>query len=41
VAGWNYSWIAQLNWEANSWTAPLDVRRIQPSEDRRQVTAGR
>jgi hypothetical protein len=40
VAGWNYSWIAQLNWEAKSWTAPLDVRRIQPSEDAGQVTAG-
>ena len=40
VAGWNYSWIAQLNWEANSWTAPLDMRRIPPSEDAGQVTAG-
>jgi hypothetical protein len=40
VAGWNYSWIAQLNWQADSWTAPLDVRRIHPSEDAGRVTAG-
>ena len=39
VAGWNYSWIAQLNWERDSWTAPLDVRRIHPSEDTGRVTA--
>ena len=39
VAGWNYSWIAQLNWAADSWTAPLDVRRIRPAEDTGQVTA--
>jgi DDE superfamily endonuclease len=40
VAGWNYSWIAGLNWERNSWTAPLDVRRIHPTEDARRITAG-
>src|SRR3954467_9942516 len=26
VAGWCYSWIAQLSWARDSWTAPLDVR---------------
>ncbi len=39
VAGWNYSWIAQLNWDADSWTAPLDVRRLHPAEDTGRVTA--
>jgi len=39
VAGWNYSWIAGLNWERDSWTAPLDVRRIGPTEDTGRATA--
>ncbi len=39
VAGWNYSWIAQLNWQADSWTAPLDVRRLHPAEDTGRATA--
>jgi len=30
VAGWCYQWICQLNWAPDSWTAPLDVRRIPP-----------
>lgn len=33
VAGWNYQWISQLDWAADSWTAPLDVMRIAPSAD--------
>jgi hypothetical protein len=33
VAGWTYSLIAQLYWEHNSWTAPIDVRRVHPNED--------
>lgn len=39
VAGWNYSLIAQLNWEHDSWTAPIDVRRSTPTEDTTTVTA--
>lgn len=39
VAGWNYSWIAQLNFEHNSWSAPLDARRIGPNENTATVTA--
>ena len=39
VAGWNYSWIAQLNWERNSWTAPVDTLRIPPRDDTGQATA--
>jgi len=30
VAGWSYQWISQLDWAPDSWTAPLDVRRIPP-----------
>jgi hypothetical protein len=30
VAGWSYQWIAQLSWPADSWTAPLDVVRLDP-----------
>lgn len=28
VAGWSYSWLAQLSFTHDSWTAPLDVRRV-------------
>ena len=33
VAGWSYSWIAGLSWGADSWTVPLDARRIPPRAD--------
>lgn len=33
VAGWAYQWLAQLGLERDSWTAPLDVRRVHPTED--------
>jgi len=33
VAGWAYQWIAQLGFSRNSWTAPLDVRRVHPTEN--------
>jgi hypothetical protein len=33
VAGWAYQWLAQLSFERDSWTAPLDVRRVHPSLD--------
>ena len=39
VAGWNYSWIAGLNWQRDSWTAPLDVQRMHPTEDTGRATA--
>jgi DDE superfamily endonuclease len=39
VAGWCYSWIAQLSFERNSWTAPLDARRVPAGEDIGPVTA--
>jgi len=39
VAGWNYSWLAQLNWNKDSWTAPVDVTRIAPTENTGRATA--
>lgn len=32
VAGWAYQWVAQLGFSRDSWTAPLDVRRVHPNE---------
>lgn len=32
VAGWAYQWISQLGFTRDSWTAPLDVRRVHPNE---------
>ncbi len=28
VTGWSYSWLAQLSFTHDSWTAPLDVQRV-------------
>jgi hypothetical protein len=39
VAGWNYSWLAQLPLRSSSWTAPLRVRRIIPGENLNLVAA--
>jgi hypothetical protein len=33
VAGWSYSWISQLSFARDSWTAPLDVQRVHPTEE--------
>jgi DDE superfamily endonuclease len=38
VAGWSFQWICQLCFAPDSWTAPLDVRRISPAEDTTNVT---
>jgi DDE superfamily endonuclease len=38
VAGWSFQWICQLSFAPDSWTAPLDVRRIAPIEDTTDVT---
>src|SRR5688572_19690099 len=32
VAGWAYQWLAQLGFARDCWTAPLDVRRVHPTE---------
>jgi hypothetical protein len=39
VAGWSYSWLAQLSVSRDSWTAPLDVRRVRPAENAHTVAA--
>lgn len=38
VAGWSYQWITGLDWAPDSWTAPLDARRIPPREDATTAT---
>ena len=37
VAGWSHQWITALAWANDSWTAPMDARRIPPKTD---TTAG-
>ncbi len=38
VAGWCYQLVSQLNFERDSWTWPVDARRIHPREDALAVT---
>lgn len=33
VAGWAYQWVAQLALTRDSWTAPVDARRVHPAEN--------
>ncbi len=37
VAGWAYQFIARLNFVRESWTAPVDVERVRPTEDANEV----
>src|SRR5918993_2323408 len=37
VAGWAYQWIAQLGFARDSWTAPVDARRLDPRDNANQV----
>lgn len=39
VTGWSYAWLAQLSFTHDSWTAPLDVRRVPPLENPHAVAA--
>jgi hypothetical protein len=39
VTGWAYAWLAQLSFTHDSWTAPLDVRRVPPTGDAHAVAA--
>ncbi len=39
MKGWAYQWIAQLGFARDSWTAPLDARRLLPSENAASVAA--
>jgi hypothetical protein len=40
IAGWAFQWICQLSFERDSWTAPVDARRLPPLEDTDQTAAG-
>src|SRR5215207_2496177 len=39
VAGWAYQWVAQLGFTRDSWTAPVHVRRVHPTENAHAVAA--
>ena len=39
VAGWSYQWVSQLSWAPDSWTAPVDARRIPVGADVTDATA--
>jgi hypothetical protein len=39
VTGWSYAWLAQVSFTHDSWTAPLDVRRVPPSANAHTVAA--
>jgi DDE superfamily endonuclease len=40
VAGWAFQWIAQLGFDRDSWTAPVDARRLHPLDDADGTAAG-
>jgi hypothetical protein len=37
VAGWAFQWICQLGFARDSWTAPVDARRLHPLDDTGQA----
>jgi DDE superfamily endonuclease len=39
IAGWAYQWIARLGFDRDSWTAPVDARRLHPLDDTDQTAA--
>jgi DDE superfamily endonuclease len=39
IAGWAFQWIAQLSFDRDSWTAPLDAARLHPLGDTDQTAA--
>lgn len=38
VAGWSFQWICQLGWAPDSWTAPVDVTRLAPTDNTTHAT---
>jgi hypothetical protein len=40
IAGWAFQWICQLGFDRDSWTAPVDARRLHPVDDTDQTAAG-
>ncbi len=39
VAGWAYQFIAQIGFERESWSAPVDVERVHPTENTNEAAA--
>jgi DDE superfamily endonuclease len=39
IAGWAYQWIAQVSFDRDSWTAPVDAARLHPLDDTDQTAA--
>jgi hypothetical protein len=39
IAGWAFQWICQLSFDRDSWTAPVDTRRLHPLDDSDQQAA--
>jgi DDE superfamily endonuclease len=39
VAGWAYQLVAQLGFECDSWVAPVDARRVKPTQNTGEVAA--
>ncbi|MDQ3928477.1 MAG: transposase [Chloroflexota bacterium] len=39
VAGWAYQFIAELNFARDSWVAPMEARRLHPSENTNEIAA--
>jgi hypothetical protein len=39
IAGWAFQWIAQLSFDRDSWTAPVDAARLHPLHDTDQQAA--
>jgi hypothetical protein len=39
VAGWAYQFIAQLGFARDSWVAPMDLRRVRPTDNTNEVAA--
>jgi hypothetical protein len=39
VTGWSYAWLAQLSFTHDSWTAPVDVQRVQAGGSAHAVAA--
>ena len=39
IAGWAYQWIAQVSFDRDSWTAPVDAQRLHPLDDTDQQAA--
>jgi DDE superfamily endonuclease len=39
ITGWAFQWITQLSFDRDSWTAPVDARRLHPLDDTDQTAA--